>query len=108
MIPVIKTFLLRPTEKANQKAMEASVKTNTQKGRFEKVAYAVFVLAGIWFLIRKDYGNAVIFWGLAPIFEPFNAKIPFGKRPAYQKIWLVAHVAITLTAVGLLIINKAW
>lgn len=86
--------------------MESSVKTKPQNGKFEKAAYAVFVLAGIYFLIRKDYSNAVVFWGLAPIFEPFDAKIPFGKRPLYQRIWLIAHVLITLTAFVVLIANK--
>lgn len=83
--------------------MEASVKTKPQSGKFEKVAYAVFVLAGIYFLIRKDYSNAVVFWGLAPIFEPFDAKIPFGKRPLYQRVWLIAHVIITLIGFVLLL-----
>jgi len=88
--------------------MEIPVKTKSQNTRFQKTAYAVFVLAGIYFLIRKDYGNAVIFFGLVPIFDPFDAKIPFTKRPLYQKIWLMVHVAITLFSITLLIINKAW
>lgn len=83
--------------------MEASAHTKPVTGKFEKIAYGVFVLAGIYFLITKDYSNAVVFWGLAPIFEPFNAKIPFGKRPLYQRIWLIAHVVITLMGFVLLI-----
>lgn len=53
--------------------MEASANTKPVTGKFEKIAYGVFVLAGIYFLFTKDYSNAVVFWGLAPIFEPFNA-----------------------------------
>ncbi|MGV3594138.1 MAG: hypothetical protein ACO1NK_02745 [Sediminibacterium sp.] len=83
--------------------MEASANTKPVTGKFEKIAYGVFVLAGICFLFTKDYSNAVVFWGLAPIFEPFNAKIPFGKRPLYQRIWLITHVVITLIGFGLLI-----
>lgn len=88
--------------------MEAPVKTKSQNTRFQKTGYVVFVLAGIYFLIRKDYSNAVIFFGLAPIFDPFDVKTPFTKRPLYQKIWLVVHVAITIFSITLLIINKAW
>jgi hypothetical protein len=88
--------------------MEASAKTKPLTGKFEKIAYGVFVLAGIYFLLTKDYSNAVVFWGLAPIFEPFDAKIPFGKRPIYQRVWLVAHVIITLIGFVLLIANRAW
>lgn len=83
--------------------METSANTKPATGKFEKIAYGVFVLAGIYFLFTKDYSNAVVFWGLAPIFEPFNAKIPFGKRPLYQRIWLIAHVVITLMGFVLLI-----
>lgn len=83
--------------------MEASAKTKPLTGKFEKIAYGVFVLAGIYFLLTKDYSNAVVFWGLAPIFEPFDAKIPFGKRPLYQRIWLIVHVMITLIGFVLLI-----
>lgn len=88
--------------------METPVKTKIANGKWEKFAYAVFLAAGFYFLIRRDYGNAVIFWGLAPIFDPFNAKIPFGKRPVYQQIWLVVHVLITLLVFVLLIVHKAW
>ncbi len=88
--------------------MEASAKTKPVSGKFEKIAYGVFVLAGIYFLVTKDYSNAVVFWGLAPIFEPFDAKIPFGKRPLYQRVWLIVHVIITLIGFVLLIANRAW
>lgn len=85
--------------------MEATANKKTGTGKFEKIAYSIFVLAGIYFLIRKDYSNAVVFWGLAPIFEPFDAKIPFGKRPLYQRIWLITHVIITLIGFVLLIVK---
>jgi len=88
--------------------MEASAKTKTVNRKWQKYAYAVFLIAGIYFLIQKDYNNAVVFWGLAPIFDPFDTSVAFGKRPLYQRIWLVIHVLITLTVFALLIINKAW
>lgn len=87
--------------------MEASANTKTSTGKFEKIAYTVFVIAGIYFLIRKDYSNAIVFWGLAPIFEPFDAKVPFAKRPLYQRVWLFVHVSITLIGFVLMIVNKA-
>ncbi len=88
--------------------MEASVKTRSGNGKWERVAYAVFLLAGLYFLIKPDYGTAVVFWGLAPVFDPFDAKIPFGKRPVYQRIWLIVHVAITMGIVSLLIIRPSF
>lgn len=86
--------------------MDASVKTKSRNGKWERAAYAVFLLAGIYFLIRPDYGTAVVFWGLAPVFDPFDAKTPFGKRPLYQRIWLIVHVVITMGIFVLLITNS--
>ena len=60
-----------------------------------KPAYIVFVLTGIAFLIMKDFSQAVIFWGLALVFDPFNINVAFNKRPPYQKAWLIVHLAIT-------------
>ena len=59
-------------------------------------AYIVFVLAGIGFLMGKDFSQAVIFMGLALVFDPFNPQQPFQKRPFYQKAWLLIHLSITL------------
>lgn len=68
---------------------------------FNRVAYGVFLAAGLYFCIRKDYTNAVIFWGLAPIFDPFDSKVAFSKRPVYQRVILVVNVIATLTVVVL-------
>lgn len=46
--------------------MEASAKTKTVNRKWQKYAYAVFLIAGIYFLIQKDYNNAVVFGGLRP------------------------------------------
>ena len=81
--------------------MEASVKPKPINGKFQKIAYAVFVLAGICFIIRKEFGTAIIFWGLAPIFDPFNTQISLSKRPVWQQVWLMFHVVITISCIVL-------
>lgn len=68
---------------------------------FNRVAYCIFLAAGLYFCITKDYTNAVIFWGLAPIFDPFDQKISFSKRPLYQRVILILNVVATLTVVAL-------
>lgn len=86
------------------------MKTNTEitpKAKsFNKPAYFIFVLAGICFLVIKDFSQATIFWGLALVFDPFNINTPFGKRPLYQKAWLFIHLAITLALFALMIWTK--
>ena len=73
---------------------------------YNKVAYVIFIAAGISFLIAKDLSQAVVFWGLALVFDPFNINQPFQKRPLYQRCWLIAHLAITLALFVLLLMGK--
>ena len=72
-----------------------------QSARFNKYGYAVFLLAGLVFLFLKNYSNAVIFLGLAPLFDPFNPAVKFNHRPLWQRLWLVVHAGVTLFAVYL-------
>lgn len=62
-----------------------------------KIFYSLFVITGTWFLFERDFGEAVIFGGLALIFDPFNPRISFGKRHVYQRIWLIIHLIITFS-----------
>ncbi len=71
-----------------------------------KPAYAFFLLVGIIFLIQKDFSQAVIFWGLALVFDPFNTEIPFQKRPVYQQLWLLVHLSIVFALFVLMLMGK--
>ncbi len=42
----------------------------------------------------KDYGLCLSGLGLALIFDPFDAAVPFVQRPLFQKLWLIAHLAV--------------
>lgn len=81
-------------------------KINPVVRNFNKPAYVVFILVGSWFLIQKDISQAVIFWGLALVFDPFDIQKPFNKRPVYQQVWLVLHLSITLALFVLDIMGK--
>lgn len=76
--------------------METETKTKPAGWNINKPAYIIFVLAGIFFLIKRDFSQAVIFWGLALVFDPFDIKVPFQKRPFYQQAWLIVHLAIAI------------
>ncbi|MBC7886740.1 MAG: hypothetical protein H7Z13_02550 [Ferruginibacter sp.] len=86
--------------------METKKDTKLRFENINKPAYLIFVLAGIYFLITGDFSQAMVFWGLAIVFDPFNPTIPFDKRPVYQKTWLFIHVAITLTLLGVMLWGK--
>jgi hypothetical protein len=42
----------------------------------------------------KDYGLCLSGLGLALIFDPFDANIPFVQRPLFQKAWLIVHLTV--------------
>lgn len=84
--------------------MEPQTKSKPENATsFNKAAYAVFIIAAIYFMFRRDISQAVIFWSLALVFDPFDITIPFGKRPMYQRIWLVVHTVIAFVLFGLLL-----
>jgi len=82
-------------------------KTNTKPvaKNWNKPAYIIFVITGLYFSITKDFSQATIFWGLALVFDPFNIETPFHKRPLYQKAWLFIHVAFTFAMLVLMFLT---
>lgn len=76
--------------------METKANLKPVPKNFNKPAYVIFIITGTYFLIVKDLSQAVVSWGLALVFDPFNVAIPFQKRPFYQQLWLYIHLAVTL------------
>lgn len=70
-----------------------------------KYAYSVFIMAGIVFLVLKDYEQAAAFIGISLAFDPFDPAIRFDKRPVWQRAWLVVHLITSLTAFILVLKN---
>ncbi len=64
---------------------------------FNLWAYLAFVIAGLSFLwFKQDYSSTAMYLGLALVFDPFDAKVAYKLRPMWQKVWLIAHLAVTL------------
>ncbi len=82
--------------------MEA--KTKPAAKNINKPGYIIFLLAGMYFMFTKDFSQAVIFWGLALVFDPFNPATPFTKRPFYQQAWLIVHLSITFALFVLMLL----
>ena len=74
--------------------MEQKTATKPKVYNINKPAYSILLLAGIYFLIRKDFSQASTFLGLGLVFDPFKTDIPFNKRPFYQQVWLLVHLSI--------------
>ncbi len=86
--------------------MQTETKTNQPARNINKPGYIVFLLAGIYFMIRKDFSQAATFWCLALVFDPFDIKIAFKERPVYQQLWLYVHCAIALALLVLTLLGK--
>jgi hypothetical protein len=87
------------------KTMETNTNTKSLVRNLNKPAYIIFVLIGIYFLVRKDFSQASMDFGLALAFDPFNIKVPFHQRPFYQQAWLIVHLSITLALFVLMLLK---
>jgi hypothetical protein len=65
---------------------------------FNKIMYAGLVLLAAYFaLISRDLSTAMMNMGIALIFDPFNAAVPWTKRPSWQKAWLIVHLVVVFS-----------
>lgn len=83
--------------------MESTVQSEKNTQKINRVGYIVFLITAVYFLIRSDYSTAVTFSALAPIFDPFDPKVPYGKRTPFQKGVLVANLVLTVICFALLL-----
>lgn len=69
--------------------------------QFNKIGYAGMFISGIILLILKDYSTATVMIALALVFDPFNPEVSFGKRPLWQRLWLISHLVFVLVVFGI-------
>ncbi len=70
-----------------------------------RIMYGAFIALGVYYLFRKDIESAMSTLGIAMAFDPFNPKVAWNKRPAYQQIWLLVHLSLVLGLLGILLFN---
>lgn len=75
------------------------------KSKFTKYIYLVLVILGVFYLIEKSIGQALVPLGIALAFDPFNPEQPWADRPVWQKITLLVHLAIVFGLVFIEIFN---
>ncbi|MFM7430935.1 MAG: hypothetical protein ACKO1F_13670 [Flammeovirgaceae bacterium] len=73
---------------------------------YNRFLYGAFVALGLYFLLAKrDISSAMSNFGIALIFDPFDQKVVWNDRPAYQQIWLIVHISIVFGLLGILLFN---
>lgn len=74
--------------------------------KYNRFLYGAFVALGFYFLLTKgDISTAMSNFGIALIFDPFDQKVVWNNRPAYQQIWLIVHLSIVFGLLGILLFN---
>jgi hypothetical protein len=83
----------------NEKIAEKSTMIN-------RILYGSFLLLGIYFLATKDISNAMSNLAIGLVFDPFDQKISWQKRPQYQKIWLIVHLSLVFGLLAIMIVKR--
>ena len=74
--------------------------------QYNRFLYGAFVALGLYFLLaNKDISTAMSNFGIALIFDPFDQKVMWNDRPAYQQIWLIVHLSIVFGLLGIMLFN---
>lgn len=73
--------------------------------KFNTYIHIAFVLYGLSLVFGSNNANqALIYFGLALAFDPFDVNQPWKKRPNWQKSILIAELVFTF----LLLISSIW
>lgn len=74
---------------------ELSTGNTVNSFKFNRLAYAAFVILSAVLWITGDTSSAVINFSIAMVFDPFDQEVKWGQRPLYQRIWMIAHVCLS-------------
>ena len=61
-----------------------------------RFAYSLYLALVVYQLFIGDYEWAITNFGIAMIYDPFDASVKFYDRPLYQRLWLYAHLTLSL------------
>ncbi len=76
-------------------------KQHIMKTPFNRYLYIGFLLLGIYqAFFTKDYIQAAASLGIGMAFDPFNPEQKWNDRPTWQKVVLIAHLALVAAMFG--------
>ena len=85
---------------------ESILKTCTTSTRFNRYAYALYIILFIYLFVKGDYTWAFLNLGVALVFDPFDTAVRWQQRPLYQKAWLFIHVAVMFAGLTYIYMQK--
>ncbi len=73
---------------------------------YNRFLYGAFVALGLYFLLaKKDISTAMSNFGIALIFDPFDQKVMWQNRSLYKRVWLIVHLSIVFSLLGIILFN---
>jgi len=73
---------------------------------YNRFLYGAFVALGLYFLLaKKDISTAMSNFGIALFFDPFDQKVMWQNRSLYQRVWLIVHLSIVFSLLGIILFN---
>jgi hypothetical protein len=73
---------------------------------YNRFLYGAFVALGVYFLLaKKDISSAMSNFGIALFFDPFDQKVMWLNRSLYQRVWLIVHLSIVFSLLGIILFN---
>ncbi|WP_297334472.1 hypothetical protein [Flavobacterium sp.] len=73
---------------------------------YNRFLHIAFILFGCYKLIfSEEKEDALIYFGIAPAFDPFDTKQAWNEKPVWQKAILLLEVTTAMTLIVLSLIN---
>lgn len=67
-----------------------------QSNQVNRLTYIVYLILVTYLFVIGDIEWAITNLCISLLFDPFDAGVKWPDRPFYQKIWLIAHLTLTL------------
>jgi hypothetical protein len=81
--------------------------TSGTESKLYAVAYWLCLLLGFWQVFSQGVSEGMSTIGIALIFDPFDASRAWGEKKLWQRMWLIAHLALTFTLLGFALSGEA-
>ncbi len=83
-----------------------SSKQLIQSNRINRAGYGLMLALTAYLLIKADYDMAASNFGIALVFDPFDASVKWSDRPLYQRAWLLCHVCLSFAGFAFIVFSS--
>lgn len=100
-------YLFESVYREELKVLKEPTAVSGTESKIYTAAYWLCLLLGAWQVFSQGVAEGMSTIGIALIFDPFDASRSWGEKKVWQRIWLIAHLALTFTLLGFLLSGQA-